>query len=90
MRVYIYFTGSLQLQTALIEGYLEKSLAARVAGFRMGDFIRLLGMRQDQIDSELFDMLASLADFTLFKEEILEYKQAQSFGGFDGFVVHSL
>ena len=56
----------------------------------MDDFVRLLGMRQDQIDSELFDMLASLADFPLFKEEILGFKQAQSFGGFDGFIVHSL
>ena len=74
----------------LIEGYLERSLAASVAGFKMEDFIRLLGMRQDQIDSELFDMLASLADFSLFKEEMISFKNAQGFGGFDGFIVHSL
>jgi hypothetical protein len=87
-------------QTGLIEGYLDRSLTARVAGFSMGGFVRALGSRQDQMDAELFEMLASLADFSVFKEEILSFKQAQSFdaggaagmggGGGFGLVVHGI
>ena len=49
--------------------------------------------RQDQIDSDLFDMLASLGDFQAFKEEVLSFKRGQNmaFTGVDdiSFVVHS-
>lgn len=83
--------------TTLIESYLETHLTKAIPGFKMLDFIQSIAQRQDQIDTELFDMLASLADFSTFKEEILFYKQAQAQQQSQGlqdmsscFVVHSM
>jgi len=80
--------------TQLIESFLETNLARAIPGFKMGDFIATLPDRQDQIDTELFDMLVSLADFSTFKEEMLFFKQSQQNAGVAGlggcFVVHSM
>ena len=40
--------------------------------------------RRDEVDPELFDTLASLADFPIFKETILAYK-SQKDGEMDEF-----
>lgn len=79
--------------TQLIETYLETNLKRAIPEFSMAEFVKLLGPRQGQIDGELFEMLASLGDFSSFKEEMLMFKQSQlteasmDFGSC--FVVHS-
>lgn len=37
--------------------------------------MQLLKNRTDELDGDVFDVLASLGDFQLFKETILGYKQ---------------
>jgi hypothetical protein len=44
----------------------------------MSEFLLLLKDRADQAqEGEVFELLASLGDFTLFKEMILDYKHSK-------------
>lgn len=58
----------------LLEGKITDSMCERMPGFKMGSFIELIKSRKDEVDCELFDMLASFADFIIFKETMLNYK----------------
>lgn len=60
--------------TRRLEGFIETELAAAIPSFTLAGFIKMLGTRRDQIDEELFDMLASLGDFQAFKEEMIAYR----------------
>lgn len=58
----------------LLEGKITECMCERCPGFEMGSFIELIKSRKEEVDCELFDMLASFADFLLFKENMLQYK----------------
>eukprot|EP00040_Diaphanoeca_grandis_P012006 m.61293 g.61293 ORF g.61293 m.61293 type:complete len:157 (-) comp22964_c0_seq1:52-522(-) len=64
--------------TELIEGFLQDSLAAKIPGFKMEAFLKVLPKRQEQIEDELFDMLSTLADFQVFKAEMIMAKTGNS------------
>ncbi|KAI9223383.1 the ARF-like 2 binding protein BART-domain-containing protein [Blastocladiella britannica] len=64
--------------TQLIERQLESRLLAAFEWFEMADFMRLCRnyVRNDEkCSGDVFDVLASLGDFNLFKEIILAYRE---------------
>mmetsp|Transcript_16514 Transcript_16514/g.35717 ORF Transcript_16514/g.35717 Transcript_16514/m.35717 type:complete len:228 (+) Transcript_16514:298-981(+) len=61
--------------TEMVEAVIESKLKARIPGFDMGDFMSMLGARKDELMSDVFDLLVSLADFETFKEVMLSYKR---------------
>mmetsp|Transcript_28836 Transcript_28836/g.75659 ORF Transcript_28836/g.75659 Transcript_28836/m.75659 type:complete len:146 (+) Transcript_28836:117-554(+) len=67
---------------ALIETHLDTNLKARIPGFKMSAFMKMLDPRHEEVDVELLDTLLSLGDFQAFKETMLMSKQA---GGGDPF-----
>ncbi|KAJ1568602.1 ADP-ribosylation factor-like protein 2-binding protein [Cladochytrium tenue] len=63
--------------TATLESYMEKRLRQDLPWFSMASFLQMLRNRQDPIDGDVFDMLASLGDFNAFKELIVSFKKEQ-------------
>lgn len=44
----------------------------------MSDFLKMLKNRdQDELQGEIFELLASLGDFQVFKECMLDFKESQ-------------
>jgi len=77
--------------TKLIEGFLQTSLAAKMEGFKMQDFLKILPKRQTQIEDELFDMLSTLADFQNFKTEMIMAKKGNAMDDLtNAFTVHCI
>eukprot|EP00035_Acanthoeca_spectabilis_P037389 m.44969 g.44969 ORF g.44969 m.44969 type:complete len:147 (+) comp8589_c0_seq1:165-605(+) len=74
---------------SLIENQLETALKARIPGFSMVDFMKMLESRHEEIDVELLDMLLSLGDFQSFKETMLMSKGGGAELG-DAFVVNKM
>lgn len=59
--------------TARVEKFINKKLKSVLPWFHMPEFFDMLKTRKDA-DGDVFDMLASLGDFTIFKEMMLSYK----------------
>ena len=72
-----------QQYVASIEKFIDGKLKAQLPWFSMPEFLNMLKSRGDQVDGEVFDMLASLGDFQLFKELILDYKDEKEGKGMD-------
>jgi ADP-ribosylation factor 2-binding protein len=71
----IEYTEIFQRYTALIESTLDQKLTEKVPNFSMKRFETMLLSRQDEMDTEIFDLLLSLSDFDEFKEVMLSYKK---------------
>ncbi|CAD7941848.1 unnamed protein product [Amoebophrya sp. A120] len=71
--------------TKTIESYLELKLREAIDGFRMQDFLQLLGEREakieDEIVEEVLELLLSVNDFSTFKQLMLTHKQNGVTGG---------
>merc|ERR1712216_1037269 len=62
-----------------IEGFLDQKITAAIPEFKMEKFVEeLVDRGEDAIDSEMFDLLASLADFDIFKQQMLSVKKSAS------------
>mmetsp|Transcript_14932 Transcript_14932/g.24424 ORF Transcript_14932/g.24424 Transcript_14932/m.24424 type:complete len:167 (-) Transcript_14932:120-620(-) len=62
-----------------IEGFLDQKITDAIPEFKMEVFIEQLVERgEDAIDSEMFDLLSSLADFDIFKQQMLAAKKSMS------------
>merc|ERR1711939_1025192 len=62
-----------QRYTTLIEEHVERGLSE--ADFSMEQFLSVLEARQEEISADVFDMLLSMSDFEMFKEQMLEYRE---------------
>ncbi|ORY37806.1 binder of Arl Two-like protein [Rhizoclosmatium globosum] len=69
--------------TAKVEAYIEKKLRAEIPEFNMNDFLDLLRSRPEQLEGDVFDMMASIGDFSAFKEMMVSFKQEQEGSGID-------
>lgn len=70
----LIYTQLFEQYTHMIETAIEQKLDSSVEGFDMQEFMEQLEARKDEIMSEEFDLLLSLADFQTFKEVMLAYK----------------
>ena len=61
--------------TRLVEGTIEAELKAKVPGFEMSEFVHMIQTRRDQLMSEVFDLLLSMADFETFRDLMHLYKE---------------
>ncbi|KAJ3376198.1 ADP-ribosylation factor-like protein 2-binding protein [Allomyces arbusculus] len=61
----------------LVENFLERRLSSALPWFNMPEFVALCrnSVRPDSTDGDVFDIMASLADFNTFKEFILAYRK---------------
>lgn len=71
----IEYTEIFQKYTTLIESTLDQKLTEKVPNFSMKRFETMLLSRQDEMDTEIFDLLLSLSDFDEFKDVMLSYKK---------------
>eukprot|EP00928_Gymnodinium_smaydae_P097531 TRINITY_DN8855_c0_g1_i1.p1 TRINITY_DN8855_c0_g1~~TRINITY_DN8855_c0_g1_i1.p1 ORF type:complete len:228 (+),score=68.49 TRINITY_DN8855_c0_g1_i1:60-743(+) len=72
----LVYTEIFTKYTELIEGFLENALKQQLPGFDMQAFLEELVQRgEEEIDSAVFDLLLSLADFESFKQTMLACKQ---------------
>jgi len=63
----------------VIEGYLEKRLAAEIEDFSMDLFLELLkGRPESDLQGEVFELLHSFSDFNTFKDLMIDYKKSKS------------
>merc|ERR1712022_90559 len=69
------YTDIFQRYTCLIEEHVERGLSEGIPDFSMEQFLSLLEERQDEVSADVFDMLLTMSDFELFKEQMLEYKE---------------
>mmetsp|Transcript_1762 Transcript_1762/g.1908 ORF Transcript_1762/g.1908 Transcript_1762/m.1908 type:complete len:173 (-) Transcript_1762:1440-1958(-) len=71
----VEYTELFQTYTTIIETTLDQQLTAKIPGFKMSTFEGLLVNRKDEIDTEIFDLLMSLGDFSEFKELMVAHKK---------------
>ncbi|GFR51997.1 hypothetical protein Agub_g14532 [Astrephomene gubernaculifera] len=76
----LIYTDIFSKYTELVERTIESKLADAVPGFSMQEFMSLLESHKDNLMSDVFDLLLSLADFETFKEVMLSYKRDLSEG----------
>ncbi|KAI8608034.1 the ARF-like 2 binding protein BART-domain-containing protein [Chytriomyces sp. MP71] len=69
--------------TSQVEAYIEKKLRAEIPEFSMSDFLDLLRSRSEQLEGDVFDMMASIGDFQIFKEMMVSYRQDKEGTGID-------
>ncbi|KAJ3028296.1 UNVERIFIED_CONTAM: ADP-ribosylation factor-like protein 2-binding protein [Siphonaria sp. JEL0065] len=69
--------------TAKVESYIEKKLRQEIPDFNMADFLNLLRSRPEQLEGDVFDMMASIGDFSAFKEMMVSFKQEKEGSGID-------
>merc|ERR1719231_1413536 len=69
------YTEVFQQYTTLIEEHVERGLREGIPDFCMETFLGLLEARQDEISADVFDMLLSMSDFELFKEQMVDYRE---------------
>ena len=71
----IEYTEIFNRYTTLIESTIDTKLLQKLPNFNMRRFEEMLLSRQDEMDTEIFDLLLSLSDFDEFKEVMLSYKK---------------
>jgi ADP-ribosylation factor 2-binding protein len=65
------------LQKETLETYVDRRLRSRFPKFSMSKFLATLRSRgPDDLEGEVFEILASFDDFVQFKEMMLDNKQA--------------
>jgi len=69
------YTDIFQQYTALIEEHVERGLKEGIPDFDMESFLVLLEARQEEVSADVFDMLLSMSDFELFKEQMVDYRE---------------
>ncbi|XP_065163673.1 ADP-ribosylation factor-like protein 2-binding protein [Atheta coriaria] len=57
-----------------VEKYLENELTNRVQHFKMSEFEQELKTRQNDLEGEIFEILATFSDFCAFKTMFIDYK----------------
>eukprot|EP00878_Enallax_costatus_P032064 GHUV01035160.1.p1 GENE.GHUV01035160.1~~GHUV01035160.1.p1 ORF type:complete len:200 (+),score=85.64 GHUV01035160.1:300-899(+) len=74
------YTQLFQQYCSLVEGAIDAALTAAVPDFSMDEFAQMLEERQGELGAEVFDLLMSLSDFDIFKEEMLAQKRDMQAG----------
>merc|ERR1711972_535866 len=75
----LIYTDIFKKYSESIESFLDEKLKEAIPGFEMEKFLEELVKRgEDAIDSEMFDLLASLGDFDVFKQQMLAAKLGAS------------
>eukprot|EP00640_Fibrocapsa_japonica_P006396 CAMPEP_0113939788 /NCGR_PEP_ID=MMETSP1339-20121228/6046_1 /TAXON_ID=94617 /ORGANISM="Fibrocapsa japonica" /LENGTH=179 /DNA_ID=CAMNT_0000943401 /DNA_START=68 /DNA_END=607 /DNA_ORIENTATION=- /assembly_acc=CAM_ASM_000762 len=75
------YTDIFNKYTEMIEQYLEEQLQSNDGGLNMAEFCSMLERRKDEITSDVFDILTSMADFEEFKSLMLSHKNSMSSPG---------
>eukprot|EP00762_Andalucia_godoyi_P002677 ANDGO_03313.mRNA.1 ADP-ribosylation factor-like protein 2-binding protein OS=Gallus gallus GN=ARL2BP PE=2 SV=1 len=74
----LIYTALFEEYVRNIEGFLETRLKSAIPGFSMVWFLTEIERRgQDEVCGDLWDLLASLADFAQFKGIMLDAKRSQ-------------
>ncbi|KAI9201850.1 the ARF-like 2 binding protein BART-domain-containing protein [Polychytrium aggregatum] len=61
--------------TDVIESFISVYIKKRLSWFSMPEFLEMLRSKQaEEMSGDVFDVLASIGDFTAFKELIMDYK----------------
>ncbi|KAI9339701.1 ADP-ribosylation factor-like 2 binding protein [Obelidium mucronatum] len=66
-----------------VEAYIEKKLRAEIPDFTMSEFLNMLRSRPEQLEGDVFDMMATIGDFSAFKDMMVSFKQEQDGSGID-------
>lgn len=69
------YTDIFQQYTTLIEEHVERGLRDGIPDFSMESFIAMLETREEEVGADVFDMLLSMSDFEIFKEQMVEYRE---------------
>merc|ERR1711907_124776 len=69
------YTDNFEQYTNLIEEHVERGLREGIPDFCMETFLGLLEAREAEIGADVFDMLLSMSDFEVFKEQMVEYRE---------------
>merc|ERR1711907_736745 len=69
------YTDIFEQYTNLIEEHVERGLREGIPDFCMETFLGLLEAREAEIGADVFDMLLSMSDFEVFKEQMVEYRE---------------
>mmetsp|Transcript_4831 Transcript_4831/g.5436 ORF Transcript_4831/g.5436 Transcript_4831/m.5436 type:complete len:149 (-) Transcript_4831:160-606(-) len=68
------YTEIFQTYTAMMENFVETFVTDRVEGITMDCMMTMLADRPEEITGDVFDVLASFADYEEFKQLMLSYK----------------
>lgn len=67
------------MQHQQVEEYLEQSFVDRFGDeIEMDQIITIIQKRKDQVSEDVWDIIASITDFTEFKQVMLEQKQRKN------------
>merc|ERR1712070_62996 len=69
------YTDIFKRYTNLIEDHVERGLREGIPDFDMEKFLGMLEARQEEVSADVFDMLLSMSDFELFKDQMCDYKE---------------
>jgi len=69
------YTEIFEQYTNLIEGFIERGLSEGIPDFDMEQFLGMIEQREEEVGADVFDMLLSMSDFEMFKEQMVEYKE---------------
>eukprot|EP00118_Oscarella_pearsei_P027020 m.310665 g.310665 ORF g.310665 m.310665 type:complete len:158 (+) comp53624_c0_seq1:59-532(+) len=71
----LIYTDIFKKYTEVMEKCLEDELARRMPRFKMGEFLKALEARKEEVEGEIFDILLSFTDFLTFKQLVLDFKK---------------
>lgn len=74
----LVYTDIFSQYTALVEGCIEEKLLAALPDFDMAKFLVMLNQRKNELTSDVFELLFSMADFAVFKEMMVAYSKDSS------------
>merc|ERR1712194_57042 len=83
------FTEIFQEYTAILEHHIEDGLTQGVPDFSMERFLGLLEKREEEVSTDVFDMLLSLSDFEMFRTQMCEFKEQCMGKGGEGFAAEN-
>eukprot|EP00656_Telonema_subtile_P042073 TRINITY_DN474_c0_g1_i6.p1 TRINITY_DN474_c0_g1~~TRINITY_DN474_c0_g1_i6.p1 ORF type:complete len:116 (+),score=33.61 TRINITY_DN474_c0_g1_i6:70-417(+) len=72
----------------MLEKHIEAGLTQGIPDFSMERFLLLLEKREEEVSADVFDMLLSLSDFEMFRDQMCEFKE-QCLGGCEGFAAEN-
>ncbi|KAI9088320.1 the ARF-like 2 binding protein BART-domain-containing protein [Phlyctochytrium arcticum] len=83
----LIYTDIFQLYTSTMEAYIDQRLKNRFSWFTMTELMEGLVKRRksgkEGLDGEVFEVLASMGEFEVFKEVMEAFKREQTGTGFD-------
>jgi len=88
----LIYTDIYNQYISTLEGYIANRMMELCPSFKMSALLELIQARPEEVDLDLFETLTSLADFTMFKETMINYKSQRDcqFDNFPSLLVTSL